>query len=277
MIGVDIGGTKVLAVKFLNGKAVKKIRFGKIRNKNEIERIFEKIVKKFRENKVGVGVPGKVKNKKVIFSPNLPPLDGLNFAEIEKKMEIEIFVENDANCFAWGEFLKRKGKLKNLVGITIGTGIGGGIIINGKLWKGNSFAGEIGHMSIKFDGRKCRCGNFGCAEEYLSERAIQNLSLKFLRKKLTPKEVYSLAKNGNKNALKIFEIEGKFLGILISNLQNVLGIDNFVIGGGISNAYRFMKKSMEKELRIRCKISRIPKVFKGNKLSVAYGASQLVK
>ena len=277
MIGVDIGGTKVLAVKFLKGKVVRKIRFGKIRNINELEKIFKKIAEEFGENRVGIGVPGKVIDKKIIFSPNLPFLNGFDFEKIEKKIGIEVFVENDANCFTLGEFLKRKDKLKSLVGITIGTGVGGGIIINGKLWKGDGFAGEIGHMSIKFNGRKCRCGNFGCAEEYLSERAIQRLSLKYLKERLTPKEIYNLAKSGNKNALRIFEIEGRFLGILISNLQNILGIDNFVIGGGISKAYRFMKKAMEREFKIRCRITKKPKVFRGSELSVAYGASQLVK
>ncbi|MCD6371788.1 MAG: ROK family protein [Candidatus Aenigmarchaeota archaeon] len=277
LVGIDVGGSKIVGIKLEKGKIIRRI---KLEGSNSLEDFIRKIcfiIREFKAKRIGIGIPGKIKEKKILFSPNLRFLNNFDFRELERKIKVEIFVENDANCFALGEYYLRKGKFKNLIGITIGTGLGGGIIINGKLWKGYGLAGEIGHMSIRFDGKKCKCGNVGCAEEYLSTRAIERLALKYFKKRLAPLDVFKLAKRSDKRAIEIFEYEGKILGILISNLQNIFHINTFILGGGISKAFEFMKKSMREELKRRCKISEIPKVYLGKNYSVAYGASLLFK
>ena len=155
-------------------------------------------------------------------------------------------MENDVNCFTLGEALVGAGKgAETVLGITLGTGVGGGIVIDGRIYRGAfGAAGELGHMTIKFDGPRCSCSSFGCLEEYCSERF-------FLKKGGLPQKFYDDAEKGDKKALKIYNEYGKYLGIGLANVINLLDPEVIVIGGGIANAYKLFVKEMEKEIRKR--------------------------
>jgi glucokinase len=160
-------------------------------------------------------------------------------------------------------------------GITLGTGVGGGIVINNKIYRGaTGSAVEAGHMTIKFDGLKCSCGNLGCLEAYCSE--------KFFKKKgISPKEAAKKAKAGNKFALKIFKDYGKNLGVGLSNIINLLDPEIIVLGGGISKASKFFLEETKKETKKRT-ISPLSKKYvkikiaKLGEIAGALGAALLV-
>ncbi len=273
MLGIDVGGFKILWVLVKNKKIVKKeIEVWKKKSLIFFLNKLKEIIEKNEEKRIGIGIPGLVKEGKIISCPNLPFLDNFNLKKfLEKKFKVKVLIENDANCFAFGEYQRWK---KDLIAITLGTGVGGGIIIDGKVYKGKAFAGEVGHMSIKFNGRKCKCGNRGCLEEYISIRAFERESLKAFGKKLSPLEILKLAKNGNKKAIQIFNKIGKFLGIGLANLSNIFDPQLIVIGGGISKAGKFLIKPAKEELKKRC-IHRIPRIVLGKEESGALGAALL--
>jgi len=188
-----------------------------------------------------------------------------------------VFVDNDANCFALGEAVYGSGKKHNcVIGLTIGTGVGGGIVINKKVLHGRLNAGELGHMTIKFDGRKARSCNNGDVEEYVSTRGIMRTA-KGLNVK-TPFDIYKLALCGNKKALKSFEETGFYLGIAVANFVNIFDPDVVIIGGGISHAWIFFSKSMKKTVKERAYVNKNPIIVKSKlKDAAILGAASLVK
>lgn len=147
-------------------------------------------------------------------------------------------------------------KYNTVVGLTIGTGLGSGFIINKKIYHGKCFATEIGHMTINFNGPKSKCGNNGCLESYVSIRGIL-LRVKRLSVK-NAKVLYELASLGNKKALNVWQETGFYLGIGIANIINVLNPDIIVIGGQIANAWPYFNKKMREIVKKRalfdCKI-----------------------
>jgi len=273
VLGIDVGGYDVLAVLVKDWKVVKRKRYKiKSKSRDEIIGIVLELIEEFKPKYVGIGVPGIIENGKVIFSANIPSLNGFHIANfIERKTGTKVKIENDVNCFALGEYFRRK---KDLVGITIGTGLGGGIIINGKIYHGRRDAGEFGHMTIIAKGRKCSCGNRGCLEEYVSERAFKREAKKVFGKKMTPKEIYFLAKKGNRKAKQIFENIGRFLGVGLANIANVLNPELIVIGGGISKAGKLLLEPARKEMKKRLVVSQ-PKIVLGREDSAAFGAAIL--
>jgi len=175
---------------------------------------------------------------------------------VEKELKIKTFMDNDANCFALGEAILGAGKSTETVfGITLGSGVGGGIIqklkvksekLKVKIYSGAfGSAGEVGHMCIKFDGFRCSCGNKGCLEEYASERFIKR------KTKISPLELEKKAKRGDRNAQEIYRQLGKNLGVGLANIVNILDPEVIVIGGGISKAGEFILKSAKKEMQKR--------------------------
>ena len=275
MLGIDVGGNKVLCVRLSKGKTVikRKVEIKKKEKERFLETI-EKFIQESREEKVGIGFPGLLTRRKIVFSPNLPFFNGFKIVDyLERKYGVEVLLENDANCFALGEYIRWR---RDLVGITLGTGLGCGIIIDGKLYKGMGNAGELGHTIIKFDGRKCRCGNIGCVEEYLSERAFLRESKRVMGKSYTPFELSEMCKKGDRRALRIFEEMGRILGILITNITHFLHPEMIVIGGGISKAWKYMKRSCLEEMKRRCMV-KLPKIVRGKEESGAIGAAYLFR
>ncbi len=154
----------------------------------------------------------------------------------------------------------------NMAVVTLGTGIGGGIVLGGKIWHGmNGMAGEFGHVTVEPEGHPCGCGNHGCAEKYASASAIMFMARQAIATGHAPslakaassdaefgaKSIYNLAIQGDEHARQIFRTFGRYLGILLADLINILNLDMFVIGGGVSSAWDAYAPSMFEELRVR--------------------------
>ncbi len=241
-----------------------------------IEEAIRTIVRRLEEKQktirgITLGFPGIVDSEKGIVyqSPHFPDWKNLVFVDyFRKKFPWPIKASNDANLAALGESWLGAGKgLKNFVMMTLGTGIGGGIMIDGKIFHGDhGFAGEIGHIVIEAEGHECPCGSRGCLEMYVSTLGIRKLietADDVLRKeqllervggnldKITVQALYELAREGDILAHSTFKKMGYYLGIGLATLVNTLGIENFVIGGGISEAWDFFVEVAKKELAAR--------------------------
>jgi len=284
IIGVDIGGSNIKAGLVLKGSIIKRYSVKTESEKGKkvvIENIIKAIMGVFTSNVLGIGVgsPGPSDYKKgIIIGPENVPLKNVNLKKIlEKKFNVPVFLDNDANCFVLGEAVYGSGKKSDVViGLTLGTGVGGGIVVNKKIFHGHLNAGELGHMSIKHDGVKCNCGNVGCIEEYASTRGIMRTA-KGLKAK-TPLEVYNLALKGNKKALNVFDKTGFYLGVTITNLIAVFDPEVIIIGGEISKSFKFFSKSMKDTIKERSFVNKNPKIVKSKlKGAAILGAASLVK
>ncbi|OGY93362.1 MAG: hypothetical protein A2406_00010 [Candidatus Komeilibacteria bacterium RIFOXYC1_FULL_37_11] len=171
---------------------------------------------------------------------------------INKKYRYPIYFENDANLFTLAEALIGQGKkYKTVVGLTLGTGIGCGVVDNKKIFNGRGLASEFGHVSLNFNGPVCVCGQRGCFEEYAGSRTLRRLAKKYKLSSQTGRELYDLAKGGNKKALKVWQDFGKNLGLGLNGVIKAYDPDIIVLGGQISRAYQFFKGAMYQELRYR--------------------------
>ena len=205
---------------------------------------------------IAVGCPGPVdiKNGIIFTPPNLPgwhnvPIKGI----ISKAWEIPVFIENDANAAALGENWLSAGKgSKSMVCLTLGTGVGGGIVMDGKVYHGaTGIAGEIGHITIEPNGKKCNCGNNGCLEQYVGRQAIEEEMFRLLGKKGSPKDLGTLVKANNKNACKIVESIGKKIGIVTADVADLLNPEIIVIGGGIAGLGKKLFNAVRSETKKR--------------------------
>ncbi|MFH1440279.1 MAG: ROK family protein [Candidatus Woesearchaeota archaeon] len=263
-IGVDIGGTYIKAGIVDNkGKIyeqAKSLTEAKKGRDRVVENIIDVIKKLFSENikGIGVGVPGIVHKDEGIIgnTPNLP-LHSVALREILKKhFKKKVKLENDANCFGLSEARFGNGKkLNNVLCLTLGTGIGSAMIIKGKLYHGSGNAPELGHTTIHFKGPKCKCGNFGCAEEYVSTRGLLKTAKSYGLKLKDTVDIYLAAERNNRKAIKTFEEYGTLLGVVLSNFMDSYGPDLIVLGGQITGSWRFFHKNMSRELNKRSFIS----------------------
>ncbi|HJS24940.1 MAG TPA: ROK family protein [Pyrinomonadaceae bacterium] len=216
-------------------------------------------------------VPGAVDYEKavVLQAPNLPSL--VNFelkAELERRLGWSVFLENDANAAAVGEMWMGAARgCRDVISVTLGTGVGGGVILDGKLWRGShGSAGEIGHTTVDpFSGLKCKCGNTGCLELFASATAIvrmtrENLALfpqsgfpesTLKSEGLTAAKVYDAGRNGDKLALAVFRRFGMYLGIGLANLINLIDPQIIVISGGAVNGWDLFAPEMYRQVEER--------------------------
>ncbi len=198
---------------------------------------------------VVLGFPGLIsKNGRLHHSPNLRGYEGLELHKGLLGLDVPIFVENDANLYALGEGFKGAARgRKNFCCLTLGTGVGSGVIIGGKLLKGSEGVGaEIGHMTIKFDGAPCSCGSRGCLEAYCSGSAILRMAREEGLAVGTAKEVADLAMQGEAAALRVFERMGEYLGAGLANIVNIFNPEVIVIGGKVADAFSlFIGKALE--------------------------------
>jgi glucokinase len=219
---------------------------------------------------VGVGAPGPLDRERgmVVVAPNLGWRDFPLRDSISDRLQLPVALDNDANCATIGEWWKGAAQgAKNVVGITIGTGIGGGIIMNGVLYHGASdVAGEIGHTTIDSTGRYCRCGNYGCLEAYASgpaialraREALERDEVSMLRRmvdgrldELTAATIYAAANAGDALALEVVRDTAKFLGTGIGNLLNILNPNVVVITGGVTQAGEPLFEPLRAEVKRR--------------------------
>jgi len=267
-IGVDLGGTKILAGVF--NSQLKLLASAKSSTKAErgpktvIERVARTVCDAVDEadqdmkivKAVGIGAPGSINSEdgKVIFSPNLPGWEDIALKkELEKHLEIPVFVENDCNACTLGVHVAELGaKPRHVVGIFLGTGIGAGIILDGKLYSGfNRTAGEIGHMVLEVGGPKCGCGNRGCFEALASRSAIfrriqtavkdgqKTVLVDMLGDNLDDLRSGDLRKalrKGDKFVEKVIEEAAEYTGIAVGNIINLINPECVILGGGVIDA-----------------------------------------
>lgn len=219
---------------------------------------------------VGIGIPGIVNKEKGIVhqAPHYPKWHDVKFKELlNEQFNVPVIIDNDANMIALGEGMLGAAKdLDNFLMITLGTGVGGGLFLNGKILHGDTgFAGEIGHMIVEFDGPPCNCGGRGCWEMYVSATGLKHMveisdephKDKFLKSinddyhKVTPALLFDHARDGDIFASVIWKKFGTYLGVGIASLVNTFGVFNIVIGGGVSKAWDYFIKPAENELKKR--------------------------
>jgi glucokinase len=263
-IGVDIGGTKVAGgVVDESGQILSRARVetpakDAAAAEDAIVAVVEKLRGDFDIEAVGLGIAGFVdeSRSRVYFSPNLPDWHNEPVREdVSRRVGLPVVVENDANAAAWGENSFGAGRDEtDLICVTVGTGIGGGIIIDDRLYRGRfGIGGEIGHMQVVADGRLCGCGQRGCWEQYASgnalvrearERAAESRgeATVLLRmgdgtpEMITGRHVTEAARQGDEVALAAFATVGRWLGQGLADLVAVLDPGRFIIGGGVSEA-----------------------------------------
>ena len=187
--------------------------------------------------------------------------------EIERLLGARVILENDANVAALGEkWLGAARDVEDMAMLTLGTGVGGGIVLQGRIWHGmTGMAGEFGHMTVEPEGPPCGCGNRGCVEQYASATAVVRMAKEAIASGRAPglakaastdpefssKAIYNLAIQGDEEAKKIFGRVGRALGICLANLVNAFNLNMYVIGGGASSAWEAFSPSIFEELRRR--------------------------
>lgn len=256
-IGIDIGGTKIEGIVFDKGRIIahekKLTEHTPHKFINEVKEVISTLKEGRKIDGIGICFPGSVDREKgkVIAMVALPAIKNFEVVKpLIKEFGIPVKIENDGNCMAWGEYLWGQGKrTKNFVGITIGTGVGGGYILNEKLYTGNGNASEIGHITLEMDGDKCSCGCRGCLEEYASGRGIMKLAKKMKVKANTPYEIEMLARKGDKKSKEIYEKFGHYLGIGIGTIIKNVDPDLIVIGGGLAHADVLFMNTVKKTIK----------------------------
>jgi glucokinase len=306
IFGVDVGGTTVkLGLFDINGTVVDKWEIP-TRTENGGEKILPDIAAsikdKMAEKKiakddvagVGVGVPGPVDGSGIVHKAV-----NLGWGELHLKKELEALLDgmkveggNDANVAALGEMWKGGGQgHQSLVAVTLGTGVGGGVIINGKILTGATGAGgEIGHIHVEDnEPEACGCGNHGCLEEYASATGITRLANRALKAsdkdsvlrqgEVSAKTVFDAVKAGDALAIEVAEQFGEYLGKGLGIVATVINPEIFVIGGGVSKAgdilFDYIKPSFQRTVFHACRDTEFALATLGNDAGI-YGAAKLV-
>ncbi len=207
---------------------------------------------------IGIGCPGPLDSKKgiVLSPPNLPGWRNVRIKEmVGKRFRVPAAVENDANCAGLGESVAGAGKrASSMVLLTLGTGIGSAIVLEGRLWTGKGgFASELGHVSVDINGPRCECGNRGCIELYASATGVVRRMKKASGSKaaLTAEDVFRNAGRGDKKARKIVDETAYYLGCALANIVNALDPELIVLAGGMTRAGRGFVRKAEQIMRKR--------------------------
>jgi glucokinase len=221
---------------------------------------------------LGIGTPGPLELPEGILRnpPNLPGFDNYNLKQaVEKRVGLPVIIDSDANLAALAEFHLGSGKTygaTSLCMLTLGTGVGNGIVLDGKVWDGsNGMGGEAGHNTVDPDGEPCPCGSRGCLELYASATAVRRMANQAREARNgkqdsaapTAHEVAQLAAAGDADSLAVFARVGTALGIGLGALVNTLNLPLYVIGGGTSAAWDLFAPRMMDELRLRSYVYRL--------------------
>ncbi|MBC7321158.1 ROK family protein [bacterium] len=257
-IGVDIGGTKILsAVIDEKGNIVKSLRVpseGREGREKILSHLYEAIEGVLMNDieGIGIGTAGQVDPDTgmiVTATPNLKDWAGTPLKDIiEERFNLPTYVDNDGNVAALGEWWAGGGRgARCLLCLTIGTGIGSGIIYNGKVFRGAKGVGaELGHMSIKYDGIRCNCGGVGCIEAYASGPALIRRLQEKGKSITTPEEIQRCAESGDKIVLEAIEEIGTLLGYATVSFINIFNPDIILLSGGVSNLGDFLINPIRK-------------------------------
>ncbi len=282
-IGIDLGGTnvKLALLKNVNCIVQKAVietckHEGKAKLITEIAKTIKQFIKDNKLTKnmiagIGIGVAGPI-NFDRGFVHNLTNIKGWKNTPLRqiltKRVGIKTFVDNDVNVVTLGELVYGAGKgFRDILCVTLGTGVGGGIVLNSHLYRGPNFtAGEIGHIPINITGKKCNCGGIACVERYVGNKFIiqrakelvkndkKSLILKYANNKpskITPKIISQAANTKDKTALLIWQETGNYLGIALSGLVNTFNPELIIIGGGVAKAGKPLFDSIRKTIKLR--------------------------
>jgi glucokinase len=275
-IGVDVGGTKIAAgVVTPGGEILEEVRYPTPHSPTTLIENIAKAIKEVGEGReVGgacLAVPGLIlaSENKVVFSPNLHAIEGIPLKdELEPKIGLPLTIENDGNAAAWGEFRFGAGsEADHLVFVTLGTGIGGGVITHSVLMRGaQGSGGELGHVTIQATGPRCACGNHGCLEALASgtaigrrarELAVQRpdsaLGRLATRRQILGEDVTELAGQGDEAALSVLDETGRWLGVGLAAFVNVFNPEVVAVGGGVMEAKELILKSARREVMLRAR------------------------
>ncbi len=280
-IGVDLGGTNLrIAAVDAGGRVLDRISTdaevarGRDFVLDEMCKNVRALTSKFRHAGrmagIGIGVPGIIDRQTgmVHESPNLPGWRDYPVRdEIERRLDTNVILENDANAAALGEkWLGIASNVDDVCMLTLGTGVGGGLVLQGKIWHGmTGMAGELGHITVDPRGVKCGCGNHGCLEQYASATAVKRMAAEAVARGEAPelakamdqdpefsaKAIYQMAVQSDKAALQIFRSVGQALGIVLANMINVFNLPMYVIGGGVVNAWDAFAPTMLDQIQRR--------------------------
>ncbi len=280
-IAVDLGGTNLrIAVVNENGKLLEKLTTGTEVQRGRdfvIAEMCDAILSLSAKHRglgdlagIGIGVPGFIDMDTgvIMESPNLPGWARFPVREeIERRLGTKVILENDANAAAMGEKWLGAGRnTDHMAMYTLGTGVGGGVIINGRIWHGiNGMAGELGHFNVESEGHPCGCGSRGCLEQYASATAIVRMAHEALASgdapdladtargdvEFTSRGIYQLAIQGHPSAQLIYRRVGRALAIAIAGMINALNLPMYVIGGGVASAWESFAPTMLEELKTR--------------------------
>ena len=280
-IGVDLGGTNLrIAAVSIEGPLLEKITLGTQMTLGPDHLVDEmcggiqRLITQYQRGGsflgTGLGIPGAIDldTGTIRKSANLPGWSGYPVrAAIERRLGgAPVFLDNDGNVAALGEKWLGAGRnVSSMAMITLGTGIGGGIVLDGKIWHGmNGLSGEFGHNAVELEGVPCGCGSHGCAERYASGSALVRMAREAIATGEAPnlekassdpefgaKSIYDLAMQGDPAAKKIFHTFGRALGIMLAGVINTLNVEMYVIGGGVASAWDAFAPTMFKEVRER--------------------------
>lgn len=272
VIGIDVGGTMIKAGLFDgSGTLLKKDELPTGAGPDELCENIAALAGRLQTDTtgataVGIGIAGLLDAGRhvLIESPNLPRLRQLPLREtLQQKLSLPVHLENDANAAALGELWAGQGRgLDNFLLLTLGTGIGSGLILNGRLWTGElGKAGEFGHTVVDPAGPQCACGRRGCVEACASGSALVRMAREAIARgddttlagtppeELTPKAIYTAAHNGDAVARELFQIAARHLATAIANVNNLLDIHTFIIGGGVSKAASIFQAGLLEHIR----------------------------
>lgn len=267
-VGADLGGTNLkIAVLDSKYKIVEKeiLNTRKFRIKKDLILAITAAVSSILERNnlaknnilgLGLGLPGLVDSNKGIVHilPNIHGWKEVALRSIlERKLKLKVVIDNDAKLMALAEYKMGAGKnSRNALCLTLGTGVGGGIILEGKLYRGsNNASGEIGHLPINEEGPLCNCGGRACLESYIGNNRILAQAKKIFGKNITLEELSALAENKNRRALAVWNKVGERLGIALAAVVNLLDLDTIVIGGGVSGAGAVLFKKIRQTINER--------------------------
>ncbi len=302
-IGLDLGGTYIkYGLVDQTGRIIKKGVLPTNAEKGSRDAVIEQINLAISDvltddiEGIGIGTPGVVDNDGRVFeSPNLPDWHNFNLMEIfEKRFNKKVVVENDANSIAWGEYLFGAGKgTKTIVCLTLGTGLGGGVVINGKLLRGSIYsAAELGHMPVNYRGRRCGCGSQGCIEAYVGRDYIVRSAIRKIKKgnksilsemvkdfsDITPKLISEAYQKGDKLAEQVWIEMATALGAFLAGIVNLLNPDRIILAGGIAQAgeilFSIVRKTInERAMKVLSKTVEVVPAGLGNDAGIISGAA----
>jgi glucokinase len=263
-IGVDIGGTGIkAALTDDSGMVLETMRTATPADDLEdliaaVSGLVAKLQQKARVTGVGVGIAGLLNARTRIMetSPNIPCVNEVNLEQqLRDVLSMHVITENDAKAGAYGEWAAGAGKgLEHMAYVTIGTGLGCGLVLGGSMIRGTSgYAGELGHTVVEPGGRPCACGSHGCLETRVSATGIVQTAreLKAADDNTTAESLYKAAVQGDRTALAVFEETGRFFGLACSNLINLLNPEAIVVGGGVMASGELLLGAARAEVRRR--------------------------